>query len=138
MLANAAGVEEDNVGLPGVGDQFVAGLAQSSNDELAVEHVHLTADCLQKQFLAHDDCSLTLASPGGRIGQGNTIIAVMAAAGRTVWPAISPAAAGVGQHGALDWTELTRLATCPPTPARHMGMRRPDLPRMPTASDLSR
>ena len=44
VLADAARVEQDRVGFGRRGDEFVALLAQTGHDQLAVEHVHLAAD----------------------------------------------------------------------------------------------
>src|SRR5262245_62081194 len=44
MGPDGAGVEQDDVGRSGVVDELVALSAQTTDDELAIEHVHLTAD----------------------------------------------------------------------------------------------
>ncbi len=44
MLANAARVEQNRVGVRRVGGQFVALLAKRGHHQLAVEHVHLATD----------------------------------------------------------------------------------------------
>ena len=54
LLADAAGVEQDHVGLVEVGGQLVALPAQAGHDHLAVEHVHLAADGFDKQPASHD------------------------------------------------------------------------------------
>src|SRR5262249_21937110 len=53
VLADAAGVEEDHVGLGGLVRQLIPLAAQRADDQLAVEHVHLAADRLDVQFLRH-------------------------------------------------------------------------------------
>ena len=44
MFADAAGVEQDRVGVVRAGGELVASVAQAGDDELAIEHVHLAAD----------------------------------------------------------------------------------------------
>ena len=51
VLADGAGVVEDRVGLVDVVGQLVPVVAELADDELAVEHVHLTADRLDVELL---------------------------------------------------------------------------------------
>src|SRR5262245_1261979 len=61
VLTDAAGVEEDGVGLLGRIDELVTLLAQRGHDELAIEHVHLTADGFNVEGLGvHDPFVLVL------------------------------------------------------------------------------
>src|SRR5262249_40858505 len=53
VLADAAGVEEDDVGLSRLVGQDVALPAQRTDDQLAVEDVHLTADSFDVEFPGH-------------------------------------------------------------------------------------
>src|SRR5205085_2664771 len=53
MLADGASVEEDDVGVRGLVGQLIALPAQTADDQLAVEHVHLATDRLDVEFLAH-------------------------------------------------------------------------------------
>ena len=58
VLADAARVEEDHVGVGGLVRQLVALAAQGADDQLAVEHVHLAADRFDVEFSAHDPSDL--------------------------------------------------------------------------------
>ena len=53
MFADAARVEQNDVGVDRLVDQFVALPAQTADDELAIEHVHLAADGFDVEFLGH-------------------------------------------------------------------------------------
>jgi hypothetical protein len=53
MLSDAAGVEQDDIGLAGGLDRFVARFDQGGGDQLAVEHVHLAADRLDVKAFGH-------------------------------------------------------------------------------------
>ena len=53
VLADAARVQQDRVGLAGAIDQLVARLKQLGGDQLAVEHVHLAADGLDVEASGH-------------------------------------------------------------------------------------
>src|SRR5262249_39551322 len=53
VLADAASIEQDDVGFRGLLDQFVALAAQAADDQLAVEHVHLAADGFYIEFFSH-------------------------------------------------------------------------------------
>ena len=50
VLADAARVEEDRVGVVRIVRELVALFAQAGDDELAVEHVHLAADGFDVEF----------------------------------------------------------------------------------------
>lgn len=50
VFANATGVEENCVGFGLVGSEFVSLFAQRCHHELAIEHVHLTADRLDEKL----------------------------------------------------------------------------------------
>ncbi len=54
MLTDAAGVEQNDIGLGGLMDQLIALPAQTSHDQLAVEHVHLAADGFDVEFFGHN------------------------------------------------------------------------------------
>ena len=56
VLANAARVEQHRVGKGDVGRQLVALLAHRRHDQLAVEHVHLTADRFDEQLMVVRHC----------------------------------------------------------------------------------
>ena len=51
VLADGAGVEQDDVGGGRLVDEFVALAAEAADDELAVEHVHLAADGFDEEGL---------------------------------------------------------------------------------------
>ena len=53
MLADAARVKEDDIGLGGLVDQLITLPAQAAHDELAIQHVHLAADGFDVEFLGH-------------------------------------------------------------------------------------
>ena len=53
MLADAAGVEQNRVGLGWRIDQFVTVFAERRDNELAIEHVHLAADGFDVETLGH-------------------------------------------------------------------------------------
>jgi len=53
VLTDATCVEQDYVGLLGVGGQLVALAAQYADDQLAVEHVHLAANGLKEELRRH-------------------------------------------------------------------------------------
>ena len=53
VLADAARVEEDGVGLARIVDQFVARLQQPGGHQLAVQHVHLAADRFDVEAFGH-------------------------------------------------------------------------------------
>jgi hypothetical protein len=54
VLAHAASVKQNCVGLPGAGNQFITRRQQVGRDQLAVEHVHLAADSLDVKALRHE------------------------------------------------------------------------------------
>lgn len=58
MLADAAGVEEDDVGLLVARDGCHAARLKLSLDELAVEDVHLAAECFEEVRPAIQRCTL--------------------------------------------------------------------------------
>ena len=60
VLADAARVEQDRVGLMDVASQLVAIPAQRGHDQLAIEHVHLAADRLDIELavVVHFACGL--------------------------------------------------------------------------------
>src|SRR5262245_9315891 len=51
VLADAAGIEENDVGALDRLGQLVAVAAQTSHHELAIEHIHLAADGFEVEFL---------------------------------------------------------------------------------------
>ena len=53
MLADAARVEEDRIGLAQRMHQLVAGLHQIGGHQLAIEHVHLATDGLDVHAVGH-------------------------------------------------------------------------------------
>ena len=60
VLADAAGVEEDHVGVGGFVRQLVALAAQGADHQFAVEHVHLAADRFDIEFFLHG-CATVLS-----------------------------------------------------------------------------
>src|SRR5262245_63467759 len=66
MLADAARIEQDDVGLALLVRDLVAEPAQRADDELAVEHVHLAADGFDEELFRHDGmiCRFTFSREG--------------------------------------------------------------------------
>ena len=53
VLADAASVEQDDVGGGGLVGQFIALSAQTADHQLAVEYVHLAANGFDVEFFGH-------------------------------------------------------------------------------------
>ena len=63
VFADATGVKQNRISFADIVRQAVAFFAQCPNDQFAVEHIHLTADRLDKEFsvvVCHFNLSLVL------------------------------------------------------------------------------
>src|SRR5262249_36319996 len=71
MLPDAAGVEEDHIRLLGIRGEFEPRAAQTPDDQLAIEHVHLAADGFDVEFFGHPSYS---SSSNNRSSAGATAV----------------------------------------------------------------